>query len=228
MNNIPEYLKWRGDIPLSQVPGNEVDAYILAKLVEPDYTGIVPEDGTGLTVAEALDRYFSRKDIKPDYFGQLYLPILGRTLRQIAASERFKDLIISDYRRGYDEQHAEQFSALTVALPTGETAVLFRGTDDTIAGWKENFMMAVENPVPAQDDAYLYLMQAADKHPGPLVVIGHSKGGNCAVYAAAMVPEYVQDRISIVYNFDGPGFFEPFWERPETIRVQDRILTYMP
>ena len=39
-----------------------------------------------------------------------------------------------------------------------------------------------------------------------LLVGGHSKGGNLAVYAAAMLPDELFDRIEHVYSNDGPGF----------------------
>lgn len=227
MNNIAKYLEWRGDIPFGQVPCNEVDAYILAKIGVPDFSGIIPSNGPGITLKEAYSRYFSRTDIDPDYFGRLNQPILGEVLQMLPSTVRFGGLILSDYFQKRNDANTEQISALTISLPGGPTVVTFRGTDDTIIGWKENFLMSIRNAVPAQRDAAAYLKRIARETEGPLAVMGHSKGGNLAVYAAATVPETIQDRIIQVYNFDGPGFRPEFWTQPGILRIEDRIGNYV-
>lgn len=227
MNDIPEYLSWRGDIPFSQVPMNEVDAYVLAKIGVPDLNGLVGEEGEPVPLKDAYRAYFGRKDIDPDYFGRLNQTILSKTLRRLPDTVRFGDLPLSDYLQKESEVMTEQFSALTIALPDGPTVVTFRGTDDTIVGWKENFLMAARDVVPAQKDALDYLVRMAARHPGPLVVIGHSKGGNLSVFAAVMAPAEIQDRIEAVYNFDGPGFRNEFWLQPGVPRVRNRIRSYV-
>ena len=227
MNNITEYLKWRGEIPFQQVPYNEVDAYILAKIGVPDFSGIIPSQGAGIPLKEAFERYFSRKDIDPDYLGRLNQPILSETLRQLPQTKRFSELILSDYMQEYDMAMSEQISALTISIPEGPTVITFRGTDDSIVGWKENFLMAVQDVVPAQEDALKYLERISKQYNGSLAVIGHSKGGNLAVYAAATAPEEVQSRIARVYNFDGPGFQQKFWAQPGSQRMQSKILNYV-
>lgn len=227
MNNITSYLQWRGDITFQQVPYNEVDAYILAKIGVPDFSGILSFDGAGAPLSEVFAQYFSRKDIDPDYLGRLNQPILAQTLRELPNTDRFASLILSDYYQKHNVDENEQISALTISLPGGPTVITFRGTDDTIVGWKENFLMAVQNAVPAQLDAVEYLKTAAQRHPGPLVIMGHSKGGNLAIYAAVMAPEEIQSRITKVYNFDGPGFREEFWTQPGTARMKGKILNYV-
>ncbi len=227
MNNITTYLQWRGEISFQQVPYNEVDAYILSKIGVPDFSGILSSDGAGIPLEDVFARYFSRKDINPDYLGRLNLPILAQTLRQLPKTDRFGSLILSDYIQKNNADVNEQISALTISLPGGPTVITFRGTDDTIVGWKENFLMAVQSTVPAQADAVEYLTRTAQKHPGPLAIMGHSKGGNLAVYAAVMAPEDIQSRITKVYNFDGPGFRQEFWAQPGMARMKDRIQYYV-
>lgn len=68
-----------------------------------------------------------------------------------------------------------QFAALTFRLPDGTLYLAFRGTDDTLVGWKECFAMSYAFPVPAQALAQDYLVQAAQR-PRRLRVGGHSKG----------------------------------------------------
>ena len=227
MNNITSYLQWRGEIPFQQIPYNEVDAYILSKIGVPDFSGILSFDGAGAPLSEVFAQYFNRKDIDPDYFGRLNQPILSQTLRELPKSDRFASLLLSDYYQKYNVDENEQISALTISLPGGPTVVTFRGTDDTIVGWKENFLMAVHDAVPAQQDAVEYLKIIAQRHPGPLAIMGHSKGGNLAIYAAAMAPEEIQNRITRVYSFDGPGFREEFWTLPGTVRMKGKILYFV-
>ena len=89
-----------------------------------------------------------------------------------------------------------QFAAVTMLLPGGTLAVAFRGTDDSFVGWKEDFNMAFRYPVPAQRAACEYVCAVARLWRGPMVLLGHSKGGNLAVYAAMNAPEPVQRRVT--------------------------------
>ena len=50
MANLLDYLDWRGDLPLSRDPFNEVDNLILAELSFVDFGGIVPGPGAGAAV----------------------------------------------------------------------------------------------------------------------------------------------------------------------------------
>ncbi len=107
------------------------------------------------------------------------------------------------------------------SLPGGTLAVAFRGTDDSLVGWKEDFNMAFRYPVPAQHAACEYVCAVARLWRGPMVLLGHSKGGNLAVYAAMNAPEPVQRRVTAVYSLDGPGF-------PSQIVGSDPYRSVMP
>lgn len=227
MNTIADYLQWRGDIPFDRMPVNEIDAYVLAKIGAPDLSGIVPEEGEGIPLKEAYGRYFSRTDIDPEYFGKLIPAEQVKNLRRLMETDRFKDIILSDYLEKISQRRTEQISALTLTLPGGQTVVTFRGTDDTIVGWKENFLLAVQGTVAAQRDALRYLIRVAETHPGGLMVIGHSKGGNLAVFSSVSAPKEIRDRIIRVINFDGPGFHKDFWTTPEAVEMTPRIENYM-
>lgn len=135
-----------------------------------------------------------------------------RELAALVASPRFRDLELRDYASRFDETAHVQFSATTFVWrsPAGHERdfayVGFRGTDDTFTGWRENFDMAVDPPVPAQAMAADYLRSVARYLPRRLYVGGHSKGGNLATYAALRAPEEVRARIERVFDHDGPGF----------------------
>ena len=154
------------------------------------------------------------------------IPELGH---KMAASRRFSDLTLCAYVSRTDEETQTQFSALTALLPDKTAYIAFRGTDDTIVGWKEDFNLAFLPVVPAQRMAAEYLAAAAAALPShPLRVGGHSKGGNLAVYSAVFCGEAVQNQLMRVYNNDGPGFRTSLLGLPEHRRVADKITTILP
>jgi len=203
MATVADYLDRYGVVPLSRLPLNEIDCYLLCKLGCPDYSGIVPQEGS-VSLPEAVGRYFSA--LPEARLGLLSSPLILPAIRKLAEAPRFRAVTLCDFVNRVDEGQSEQLSALTVGLPDGARFVTFRGTDDTLAAWKENFLLSVEDEIPAQRDAARYLLEEAAKTEGTLLAGGHSKGGNLAVYAALSAPGTVQNRIETVFNFDGPGF----------------------
>jgi hypothetical protein len=123
-----------------------------------------------------------------------------------ASSPRFAGIRISAYDQRFSAQRQTQFAAETMQLPDGTLAVAFQGTDDSFVGWKEDFNMAFQYPVPAQEAASDYLQSVARVWNGPIMLLGHSKGGNLAVHAAMNAADDIQKRIVRVFSLDGPGF----------------------
>lgn len=152
------------------------------------------------------------------------IPVLGRKMAQCV---RFSDLQLCAYACRIDEQ--TQFSAVTILLPDTTAYVAFRGTDDTIVGWKEDFNMAFLSTIPAQRMAVQYLQAAAAALPArPLRVGGHSKGGNLAVFSAVFCGDAVQNQLLAIYNNDGPGFRTSLLPLEQHKRVAERIVTILP
>ena len=194
MSNIMDYLAWRGDIALDYSPFNDVDSLVLAVLSYLNY----PQEPTLIrdlgVHAPAADQ------------NQFTFVHESRALLSAAAmTERFAGIRMHTPVAVTDQARDMQFAAVTFDLPDGSHYVAFRGTDSTIVGWREDFNMAFESPVPAQSAAVKYLAEAAAKAGGPLILGGHSKGGNLAVYAAAHAEPSIQQRIRRIYSFDGPG-----------------------
>ncbi len=228
MATIMDYLDWRGDLRFESDPFNEVDGYLLSKVGCPDYSGIVPADWAAVGIGKAVSEYFSKHGENEKQFGVLASQTIVPMLLKLPETERFRDILLSGFVNRINEITSEQFSALTLVLPDGTFYVTFRGTDDTLLGWKENMLMSVSKTIPAQEDALDYLIRAASSCKGSLIVGGHSKGGNLAVYASAKAPLEVQDRIRKVYNFDGPGFSADFFRTPGYELIRDRIRTLLP
>lgn len=121
---------------------------------------------------------------------------------------RFSGIEVAAFDRRFSAEHQTQFAAETFRLPDGTLAIAFQGTDDSFVGWKEDFNMAFQYPVPAQESAADYLASVATLWQGPITLMGHSKGGNLAVYAALHASGDLDARITRVYSLDGPGFPE--------------------
>ena len=149
-----------------------------------------------------------RAELFPAMFSGMHAAQMKQQLFWMAASPRFRDLLIYDHAAAFDEARDLQFAATTYVCPGHFAYVGFRGTDTTLTGWREDFNMAYRAPVEAQVLAarYLAAVAADSRFPETLLVGGHSKGGNLAEYAALTATPEVQQRIARLYNHDGPGF----------------------
>ena len=229
MTNMLDYLAWRGDLPFSASPFCEIDNIILAMLSFIDFSGIVPPSPIAypVTLAECLE---NSKERFPDgqYFGSIIPKDNNDLLEKTASSERFRDTYVIAFRDEIDEDNVKQFAAVTFILPDNSLYVAFRGTDDTLVGWREDFAMSYDAPTTSQKCAAEYVADVAAAHSGAIRIGGHSKGGNLAMYSAAFVPAEVQARIITVYNNDGPGFMPEILDTDGFRAVADRIYTVVP
>ena len=123
-------------------------------------------------------------------------------LEAVGASPRFWGVHVRDAVTRIGASPLAQFGALTFVDEAGARFVVFRGTDTTAVGWAEDAHFGLVFPTIAQRWAARYLDYAASRASGPLTVIGHSKGGNLALYAAACSPAAIEH----VYAFDPVGF----------------------
>lgn len=228
MANMNEYLCWRGDLGFDVSPLNEVDGLILS------YLSYVPWDQIVTSVWEedriplhAAVRRFWEENRERDYVDSVSLVKMAPfTARRMADTRRFQNIKLCYYTSSVNIQEACQFGALCVETEP-YTCVIFRGTDNSLIGWKENLQMSYRI-VPAQEKALKYLSYVGEKTSGRLIVIGHSKGGNLAAYAAAMTKREIQDRIDAVYNYDGPGFMKDFLRSEGYQRILDRYHKLVP
>lgn len=221
MGNIFDYMDWR-DIELEKVEFNKIDSLILSRFSYLPFDGLI-KDKEKITIKECYERY--KKNGKKE---NILMEDDNKLFPIMAASKRFGNLYISDYVNIIDKKVEVQFSAITVFLPDKTIAVLFRGTDNSLVGWKEDFNMTFSTKIPAQLDAANYLNKIASKYRGKIRVIGHSKGGNLSIYASAFCNKNVKNRIIESYNFDGPGFKDEIIESKEYNEIIDKIHNYIP
>ena len=209
MANIYDYLRWRGDLSFEERPFNDVDNIILSALSYLDFTDIVPseEEGGSIELAKACLKLIELcgGDIAPRV--RSFAKIDTRFVELLVSSRRFGKSMLSAYVDEVDESRSLQFAAMQVDLPSKESYIAFRGTDDTIVGWREDFMLSFE-VTEAQRLALQYLERAIGRcaQQGRRVRVGgHSKGGNLAEYAAVCCREDLREHIVMVYSNDGPG-----------------------
>ena len=225
MDDLFEYLKWRGDIPFSQVPPTPVDAVIFSELVYIHFDDIVSPDLAHPVFLKDAAKAFLEKPEK-ERISRLRLD--EKLLSAAAASVRFGTAGLAFYRDLYIPEEETQFAAMALLLEDGSAFLAFRGTDYSLTGWKEDFNMSFQDSIPAQREALRYTREFAEVWPVIMRLGGHSKGGNIAVYAAAKSEPEVQQRIAAVYNNDGPGFTESLMGDPGYLAMVPKIKTYIP
>ena len=124
-------------------------------------------------------------------------------LEAAGASARFGGLRVRDAVTRLTSRPLAQFGAVTFIDEAGATYVVFRGTDASAVGWAEDARFGLDFPTDSQRWAANYLAYAASRAEGPIVVAGHSKGANLALYAAAAT---TPPTLSFVHAFDPVGF----------------------
>lgn len=233
MATLFDYIKWRGDLSFTEAPFNEVDSLIFSLISYVDFENIVSAEhgGTKVPIKAAANAYFTKNpNIKKISVGLIVPKDIVRLFRAIKDCRRFRNVELSAYVNKIDLEKQMQFSAITVFPGDGSMVIAYRGTDDTIVGWKENFNMSFLPVVPAQASAAKYLEEAAKKHSdgSSIRLTGHSKGGNLAVYAAVNASKSVKKRLNGVWSNDGPGFNKNILEDEDYIDLRPIIHSFVP
>ena len=237
MDNILTYVKWRGDICFEERTFNDVDALIFAVLSYAEWDGIVFDKE--MPLAQACTLFMKSENRIHDAKRYAYSPEIPSLVEAIKDSPRYKDVKIKNYQTVFDKNEIVQFAAVTFMLKDQTTIVSYRGTDSSILGWREDFNMTYKEEVPAHKYALQYLQNTilpaqkkklfafSSKKDPKLYLLGHSKGGNLAMYAAIKATEK-HEMIQRVYNFDGPGFLDSFYEKNDTSTILSKIKLYLP
>ena len=220
MSNIIDYLKWRGDLSFEISPINEVDEVILARF------SYLPFQDIYLEQRENIKSIAKKMQIVPK--SNFVMPQDKELIEELAKTQRFKNLIVSDYAQKLDTTIETQFGAITIWLPNGEKYISFEGTDMTMVGWKEDFNMSFMTNIPSQLEAVKYLEKIADKYTCNFRLGGHSKGGNLSVYAATFCKDEIKPRIINILNADGPGFSKETISGEMYKKIADKVNTYIP
>ncbi|MBQ6566432.1 MAG: DUF2974 domain-containing protein [Treponema sp.] len=228
--NLFDYVRDYGDISFEEEGINELDGAIFSMLSYINFEGTAAElNRDGVSLRELSDRFFSaefRYSIRNENWDIWQSSI--RMLETAAKYKRYAGIKVKGYVSLLDEVAATQFSATIFSLTPSLHFIAFRGTDTSVAGWRDNFLMTCENQTSTQMLALEYMERWAPRLPGTIHTGGHSKGANLAIFAAAKVDPEIQDRIELIWNYEGPGFSR----NPEMLErikaIDKRIRTYIP
>lgn len=170
-----------------------------------------------------------KKEIYPSMVLNVVNPELCVDMvRALGESPRFRDVKLANVIEPEDKSDPERFCALTADLGNGILFISFRGTDSTVRGWKDNYEMGFLCPVHSQKVAAAYFSQLLQFWHGAVILGGHSKGGNLAIYASSVCPKEIQDRILAIYSLDSPGFNQEFLETDGFKRIEAKIHKIVP
>lgn len=227
MCNIIGYLQEHGHESFAERSFCATDALILSQLSYIDWNSIVPERkkaDCGIQIKDILGCGKEHQMVQGSMYGPQNLCLAS----VCASSKRFGEVRMFAYHFCCKRSVHLQFAALSFLMPDERICVVFRGTDESVNGWQENFSMIYRDPVPAQEMAAKYLEEIIAINPhNRIIVSGHSKGGNLAVYAAAKCKAQLRKYICRVYNFDGPGFSEAFLQDEGYMSMAGKIRKYV-
>ena len=223
MAHLVDYVLWRGDITFKEREFKTEDNLVFSELVYIDFKPVL-RDGRSLTLRDAVRELDNMGLLKNTRAGSGDEDL--DFARYCAASKRFGDVLLSDFRDEFDSSD-RQFAAVTYTLKDGPTVIGFRGTDSTIIGWKEDFMISYTN-VPSQNLALNYAAKHVDEAEGKVIILGHSKGAHLALYSAAHLTDVQQFKLQRVYLNDGPGFCDAVLDKSLIYRILSKITKITP
>ena len=224
MGIIFDYIDQVAYDSIYDTPFNELDMLMLTEITYLPFDQIVSEQMS----PDCSCRLFEAAEKVPQDLSMLVTKNRRKLLEKVASSTRFKNIKLMGYVNDIDPDVQKQFAAMIFKIKPDRYVLTFRGTDDSIIGWKEDFHMTYMDQVPAQKTAVNYLRKAMDALPGQFILTGHSKGGNLASYAASQIePEY-QERIQSIYSYDAPGLNHSIITSQGYQTISDKIKRYIP
>ena len=224
MGIIFDYLDQVAYDSIYDTPFNELDMLMLTEITYLPFDQIVSDQIS----PDCTCRLFEAAEKMPQDLSMLVTKNRLKLLEKLASSTRFKNIKLMGYVNDIDPDVQKQFAAMIFKIKPDSYVLTFRGTDDSIIGWKEDFHMTYMDQVPAQKTAVNYLRKAMDALPGQFILTGHSKGGNLASYAASQIePEY-QERIQSIYSYDAPGLNHSVITSQGYQTISDKIKRYIP
>ena len=237
--NIIDYVYTYGLFDFKTLPFGPVDALVLAQFSYLKLDGLVESLRNGAEPV-TLEKLWEHP-LKEQLFAGTFWEQQNRQLfEQMCHSKRYGDMQCVYHVDIVNNEEEYQFSAVTCVLNDGSVKIVFRGTDENFAGWKEDLNMAFQYPIPGQQYGLYYFEQvmtlldwereASDrtKEDWQPDLIGHSKGGNLAVYTAMHAEDGIRQRIGHIYNLDGPGFRTEVYGTGCFEKIADRLIKIIP
>lgn len=227
MKQLIKYINEYGKYDFSEKPFNDIDNLIFSQIVYTDFDGIIDMQNS-MFLCDAAIKFYSLNDEK-DIDNLIGISEKSaKLLYECSKTRRFAYVTLSHYINNVNDEIDKQFAAINFALNKESLVVAFRGTDVTVTGVKESAMLSYMFPVPAQIQALYYFQESAMMHKGEIRILGHSKGGNLAVFAGVNCSNSLKKRIVQIYENDAPGFPKWFFDRYDYLQIKDRIRLITP
>ena len=223
MDTLLDYIQWMGDFPIEATGFREMDAVVLCVIGYYDLAPIFSREGEVHTVRDCL-RMLEE--------GQARILITGkdmgydRILSLAASSRRYGELKMTDYVDLVRSEPPLQFSALCFHDGGRDSFLVYRGTDNTLVGWEEDFMISFQR-TEAQGLALSYAQGHLHRDRN-WFMMGHSKGGNLALYTACLLDDDTLEALEHIYLLDAPGLCPEVVDPSRLERIDPRVTRMMP
>lgn len=234
MPNLIDYLEKVKELTFNQEPLNILDKVCINEIGYLTYEKWLTASELQKTIN--LHDYAEGKDLNPDYSFMVTKERV-KLAEAMVRSRRFDGLNLSDYRSVLDKEVEKQFAVMIFSLPELDyQQIVFRGTDDSVIGWKEDFQLTYSREISAHRSALAFLSEYLPNLSGHLTVSGHSKGGNLALYSAVQSSPALREQIAELLLLDSPGLMKSLLEKPSyqelkakmtVIRPQDSVVGVM-
>ncbi|WP_368385832.1 Mbeg1-like protein [Streptococcus dysgalactiae] len=231
MATLLDYIKTNGHRDYHSLALNELDVAVINEIGYLTFDELVADDNhLEATIKLSQLPLLQTREIKGTPYDFLNTKERLDLFQMMCQSKRFSELTLSHYINDINTEFEKQFAAMVFRLPSIDyTQLVFRGTDDSLIGWKEDFKLTYMREIPAHRSAIDYLKTYHTYYPNQkLVLSGHSKGGNLALYAASFVPKNVQASLKDIYLFDSPGLIKEFLTHPGYQAIRRRLVVIKP
>ncbi|MFQ9329191.1 MAG: Mbeg1-like protein [Streptococcus sp.] len=175
-----------------------------------------------------LHDFAEGKELNPDYSFMVTKERV-ELAEAMVRSRRFASMSLSNYRSVLDKEVEKQFAAMIFSLPELDYhQLVFRGTDDSVIGWKEDFQLTYSREIPAHRSAMTFLEDHLPNLSGRITVSGHSKGGNLALYSAVQSSTALREKIAELLLLDSPGLMKSLLDKPSYQELKAKITVIRP
>ena len=226
MAHLIDYLEKVKELTFDQEPLNILDKVCINEIGYLTYEKWLT--ASDLKKPINLHDFAEGKELNPDYSFMVTKERV-ELAEAIVRSRRFASLSLSNYRSVLDKEVEKQFAAMIFSLPELDYhQLVFRGTDDSVIGWKEDFQLTYSREIPAHRSAMTFLEDHLPNLSGRITVSGHSKGGNLALYSAVQSSTSLREKIAELLLLDSPGLMKSLLEKPSYQELKARMTVIRP
>lgn len=226
MPNLIDYLEKVKELTFDQEPLNILDKVCINEIGYLTYEKWLT--ASDLKKPINLHDFAEGKELNPDYSFMVTKERV-ELAEAIVRSRRFASLSLSNYRSVLDKEVEKQFAAMIFSLPELDYhQLVFRGTDDSVIGWKEDFQLTYSREIPAHRSAMTFLEDHLPNLSGRTTVSGHSKGGNLALYSAVQSSTSLREKIAELLLLDSPGLMKSLLEKPSYQELKAKMIVIRP